>query len=311
VAEWEKTHASSVAWTKLDPTTLQASNKAKLVKEADLSVLVTDEDGKAEYTFVAETDLKQITGIRLEALADPRLPKNGPGRAKDGNFVLTEFELKAAPKSDPEQAQKVMLQNALADFSQEGYEVAKAIDDNRTGGNGWAVYPVFGVTHWATFELKEPLSFEGGTVLKFTLHQKFDGKEFNLGRFRISITTAAQPVGVGLAEELQPILATAEAQRTEAQRTALLTYYRPFDKEYREKADAVEESKKPLPIDPRLKQLQDDLAYYNRPVQLDPLLAQLRHDVEMSTKQIADRRLTAAQDLAWALINSPAFLFNH
>jgi hypothetical protein len=132
-----------------------------------------------------------------------------------------------------------------------------------------------------------------------------------MGRFRISVTTAPRPVGVGLADELQPILATQAAQRTEAQRTALLAYYRPFDKDYREKLNAVNESKKPLPIDPRLKELQDNLAYYNRPVQLDPLLAQLRHDVEMSTQQIADRRLTAAQDLAWALINSPAFLFNH
>ena len=48
----------------------------------------------------------------------------------------------------------------------------------------------------------------------------------------------------------------------------------------------------------------------SRPVPLDPVLAQLRLDVEQSKKQIGNARLTAAQDLTWALINSPAFLFN-
>ena len=91
-----------------------------------------------------------------------------------------------------------------------------------------------------------------------------------MGRFRISVTTAPLPVGVSLSDELQPILTTPAEQRTEAQRTALLVYYRPFDKDYRDRLNAVNESRKPLPIDPRLKELQDTLAYYNRPVPLDP-----------------------------------------
>jgi hypothetical protein len=48
-----------------------------------------------------------------------------------------------------------------------------------------------------------------------------------------------------------------------------------------------------------------------RPVVDDPAIVRLRADVEASTRQVADTRLTAIQDLAWALINSPAFFFNH
>jgi hypothetical protein len=48
-----------------------------------------------------------------------------------------------------------------------------------------------------------------------------------------------------------------------------------------------------------------------KPIVLDPKLVQLRRDSELSKGQMTNRRLTAAQDLAWALINSPAFLFNH
>ena len=42
-----------------------------------------------------------------------------------------------------------------------------------------------------------------------------------------------------------------------------------------------------------------------------PSSKRLRRDVELSAKQLEKARLTFAQDLAWALINSPAFLFNH
>jgi hypothetical protein len=33
--------------------------------------------------------------------------------------------------------------------------------------------------------------------------------------------------------------------------------------------------------------------------------------LEAAHRMVADPRLVAVQDLAWALINSPAFLFNH
>ena len=34
-------------------------------------------------------------------------------------------------------------------------------------------------------------------------------------------------------------------------------------------------------------------------------------DLERARRLLANPRLAAVQDLAWALINSPAFLFNH
>jgi hypothetical protein len=84
-----------------------------------------------------------------------------------------------------------------------------------------------------------------------------------------------------------------------------------MDAELSAKQAALNASRAPLPVDPKLKELRDRLEFAQRPIQPDPGLVALRHDIEMSVQQAAVRRLTAAQDIAWALINSPAFLFNH
>ena len=66
-----------------------------------------------------------------------------------------------------------------------------------------------------------------------------------------------------------------------------------------------------IPADKKLDELQKALKYAETPIEEDPRLIRFRKDVEMSAGQAKNPRLTAAQDLTWALINNPAFLFNH
>lgn len=311
VEAFEKRQKGAVEWIPLAAKSLKATGGTKLSLEADRSIVASGPNGKTAFSVVADTSLRGITGIRLEALADPKNPGGNAGRAPDGNFVLTEFTVSAISKADPKQTKAVGLQNPQADFNQANFSINLAIDNRpNDGGKGWAIAPSYGVTHWATFETKEPLGFEGGTVLTFTLHQKFNSNAHQLGRFRISVTTAPKP-GLDLPEELRAILVSKEGDRTDAQKAALVKYVRSVDEELRVKAQALAEARAPLPIDPKLQSLRQTLELVSRPVPEDAKLAQLRGDVAMSTQQLANKRLTAAQDIAWALINSPAFLFNH
>jgi WD40 repeat protein len=299
-------------WIPLDPKSLKASRDAKLTKQDDLSVIAEVGQGPITYTFTAETPLTGITAVRLEALTDDRLPSRGPGLAENGNFVVTEFDLKIAPKGMPRKVQAVKLENAMADFSQEAYAIKTAVDGQRVPqNNGWAVHPNTSVTHWATFEIKEPVGFEGGTILTFTLDQQFADQKHSLGKFRISISTAALPVGLGLPGDLDKILAIPAEARDDAQRAAVVEFFASREAEYRKQQMAFADAKRPVPTDPKIVQLQNRLAEVSRPVPEDLKLVQLRQDYEMSKKQLENKRLTGVQDLAWALINSPAFLFNH
>jgi hypothetical protein len=311
---WAAEQAGKLApWQVLDARRLTASNGSTLEQREDGSIAASgDENGQGTYTVVAETEATGVRAFRLEVLSDPGLPAQGPGRAGDGNFVLNEIEVFAAPLTDPTQVRKLTLKDPMVDFSQANFSIAAAIDGNdKDPAQGWAVSPAIGVPHWATFQLAEPLDFPGGTLLTVKMTQNFQSKEHSIGRFRLSLSTQEQPVGLGLTDEFAAIVSAGEGDRTDEQRAAVLAYFKATDEPFRQKTAALAEARKPLPEDPKLVQLRQRLAEAEQPIPEDPTLARLRADLAMSANQLEARRLTAAQDIAWALINSPAFLFNH
>ncbi len=312
IAAWEAREDRATNWVALDPSALSSTSAATLAKQKDLSVTARKANGKGTYKFTAETPLTGIRGIRLEVLAEKESPKNGPGRAPDGNFVLSEFEVWAAPKATPDQKTKLKLVDPRSDYDQGGYPIATAIDGKSAPeGNGWAIGGKTGVNHYAVFAFEQPAGLPEGTIFTVHLQQNYKSGQHSIGRFRLSLTNSAEPLMLnGVPAEIAKLLETPAAERNDDQKTALMKYYRSVDNVLRQHEQAVADSRRPRPVDPVLKAMRENVEIVSRPVPIDPVLLRLRQDVKLSTEQLAHNRLTAAQDIAWALINSPSFMFN-
>ena len=451
VSEWAKASSTDSSWELINPIGFNSTNGSKLELENDSSLFASGKNGIGNYRIFATTETQNITGVRIEAIPDSRLPKGGPGRASgDGNFVLTEFEIHGSAvqkKEDwnvvklwtfdqnadgwekPNQAEiavekgvlkinskgddpsvtavlnapagtfmvdlkaefpgqgkahvqlfwttkkdnniseerstrltlprgkkgwqnyrlffqtdseltslrfdpiddknvvyvdalrvnraetpkleKFALENAKADFSQDGYTVNTAIDGQKGDEkNGWAISPQMNKPHTAIFEVKEQPKVDGRRLLRFDLDQRYKGKNFSLGRFRISVTSSPKPINFGLPGNVTSIIAKAENERTEAEIAEITKYYKENNGDLKKLNEALTNAKKPRPADPKVAELEADIKEAEKPLPQDYKLAQLRKDAGLSEQQKNQKRLTAAQDIAWAIINTPAFLFN-
>lgn len=267
-AAWEQS-VKGTSWQPLDVASVLSAGGGTMTKQADGSILLSGVSPATDvYTLVSNTNLTGITGFKIEALADPSLPGQGPGRSAKGNFVLSELSVKQAAIGDSA-PQSIGLQLASADFSQDNYSADRSIDGNPK--TGWAVNPKLGTSHTLVVETKENAGLAAGATLTFTLDQNF-GMQHTIGKLRILATTSPRPLKMddSLPAPVAAILAVAPAQRTPEQVAELGKYFRTLDAGWQKLNVAVMEG----------------------------------------VKQQEQSRLLGAQDIAWALINSPAFLFN-
>jgi mono/diheme cytochrome c family protein len=252
--------APSPRWLVLDFESVKSAGGATLTKQDDGSVLASGTNSASDtYELVARTPLRGITALRIEALAHASLPKNGPGRAANGNFALSDLRVTATPVTPPaakpldvpQVPVELRLVHPKATFEQPGLPVAATIDGDRK--SAWAVDPQFGKDHAAVFELDAPAGFETGTVLTFSL--RFENNTgHQIGRPRIAISTATGPVSLDGEQdrhdrvvEVERILATPAPLRTDPQKAALLAWYRTIDPEWQKLNGAVQSSLKQAP----------------------------------------------------------------
>jgi len=200
----------------------------------------------AEYTIVAATDVRPISGFRLEVLTDDTLPAKGPGRKDNGNFVLTDFRVSPAASEE-----SLDWGFARADHAQDKFPPAGAIDDDKKK-SGWAVGGAIGQNHSAVFNLAEPLSVDAGLAeFSFVLSQHYGGGH-TIGRFRISAMTGIEPDPM-LPDEIRKILAVAPDARDEQQHSALAEHYVHVDPTTAGLLNQIEQLQKNPPKSPNMK----------------------------------------------------------
>ena len=168
----------------LKPPEFKSAAGATATIAADASVLVAGTLAKDTYTV--KTVLPAGVAVKafvLEVLTDPSLPKQGPGRAENANFVLSTFSGTFTEPGKDGTGTPLKFAAAQADFEQTTHGAAGAIDGD--ANTGWAIDPQQGKPHWVLFTIAPDVKLPPGATVTFTLDQQYSDGKHALGKFRL------------------------------------------------------------------------------------------------------------------------------
>lgn len=260
-AAWQTEQSAAAVqaklWNSLTPAEATASSGAKLKVEQDHSVLASGTRADTDvYTLSFTNELADLVGLRLEALPDDSLPAKGPGRADNGNFVLTEV---IASIIRPDATTNVLsFKLARADFEQSKDDPANPGftwsansvigGDPKVAEEGWAILPQTGLSHQLVLGISAPVSLQAGETLVLRLKQSDPTHE--LGHFRLSAATNILVLQTPLhslpSQEISDILLVAADQRSQEETDKLFPYFKghaPETAEARKQLDAARKAR--------------------------------------------------------------------
>ncbi|MBX3414011.1 MAG: PSD1 domain-containing protein [Pirellulales bacterium] len=192
--------AGEVEWSYVRPTEMKTKSGATAELLDDSSMRFSGKlPAEDVYTLSFETPLDRVAALRIEVLPDDSLPHRGPGRAENGNFVLSEVALNVPSEGENGATRSIPLVWAEVDFAQGGFPAEKMLDGD--GKTGWAIDGPgdWHVARTARLMLDEPLPAEDApTRWTLRLDQLYGGQHL-IGRLRVSVGKY-QPDGPTLAE---------------------------------------------------------------------------------------------------------------
>ncbi|HWB06441.1 MAG TPA: PSD1 and planctomycete cytochrome C domain-containing protein [Verrucomicrobiales bacterium] len=259
-AAWEKQVLEGVSkageWTAVKFVKLEAPKETTLEQQENASILAkSSKEGQGTYVLTTDALSGVIAGFRLEALPHDSLPAKGPGRAVNGNFVLTEFAVKI--KRAGGAVEPLKFKAAHADHEQasgaeaspyKAWRAAAVIDGDAKGKQfGWAILPEAGKAHELSLALEKPVTLAQGDAVIVELLQNHESKTHGLGHFRISTTPSAE---VASAAATQPppdvlnLVRLASDKRNDGQRKQIMGYFRGVAPEFAEVRTNLASAKK-------------------------------------------------------------------
>lgn len=150
----------------------------------DKSILAEGGSEEDVYTVQLQTDIPDISAIKVTALPHESLDFHGPGHGSKGGFSLTEVRVVAAPADKLADREMVSLSGVESKDAPDGIE--RLIDN--TGDRFWAVRS--GKPTSFTLFAETPISHKSGLMLYVQLAQRE-----KLGHFAISVSNAPELAG--------------------------------------------------------------------------------------------------------------------
>ena len=241
-------------WTILNTTSASSDQSAtKLTSEPGGSLLASgNPPAKEIYTLKYQPGAGELRFLRIEALTHPSMKQNGPGRASNGNFALSDLKLFTSKSGSKKQEIKFTSANATHQQNKTNLSVASSIDSD-PNNSGWAVdVGGIGKDQAAVFELAKPLQLADDETLELTLNFSTN-TQHSLGRIRVSISDKPSPpvkVGSGKNPLLDQALKGLRAGNlTKQQRQTLFPLFAKTDPQWQKLTDTVQKilSTKPKP----------------------------------------------------------------